>query len=65
MSKFGKCSNCDVDLEPVYFTEDEYETTFNGVQYKTGRKRRAVSHLVCPACFVHVTVDDSFDSPWR
>lgn len=61
---YGNCSKCSVPLEPVWFTEEEYEVV-NGIMYKTGRKRRAVSHLECPCCLNREIVDDSFDGPWR
>ena len=61
MSKYGKCSRCGTELEPVWFTENEY--TKNMV--KTGRTRLAVSHLTCKKCLNNECVDDSFDRPWR
>lgn len=57
------CSKCGGYLIPVYFTEEEIKTC-DGHQYKTGRKRRAVSHLVCEDCMSNECVDDSFDGEW-
>jgi hypothetical protein len=51
-------------MEAVYFVEDEYEVTSFGTRHKTGRWRRAVSHLTCPLCGKNECVDDSFDGPW-
>jgi len=62
---FGTCPHCGYALEPVYFTEEEYQTTSFGVRYKTGRTRRAVDYLVCEVCGKKQCVDDSFDGPWR
>lgn len=58
MSKFGECK-CGGNLQPVYFTEEERK---KGI--KTGRKRRAVSHLVCENCLRNECIDDSFDGNW-
>lgn len=49
---------------PIWFTEEE-EKVVCGCRYKTGRKRRAVSHLECPNCFTKECVDESFDEPWK
>lgn len=59
---FGACE-CGEDLEPIWFIEEEYETVC-GNMYRTGRKRRAVSHLTCPLCLRNYPVDDSFDGGW-
>jgi hypothetical protein len=64
MGKYGECSFCRSELYPIWFTEDEYEI-INGIQYKTGRKRNACSHLECPDCGKKECVDDSFDGSWR
>lgn len=61
---YGYCSRCDAELVPVWFIEDEYKTE-HGITCKTGRKRRAVSHLECPKCFKREVVDDSFDEAWH
>lgn len=58
MNNFGKCK-CGGNLQPVYFMEEE---RIKGV--KTGRKRSAVSHLVCEDCLRNECVDDSFDGNW-
>ena len=66
MSKniYGVCSNCNANLMPVWFIEEETKIV-GGRMYKTGRKRRAVSHLECPCCFKSVCVDDSFEEEWH
>lgn len=64
MGHYGECEFCGCDLEPIYFIEEERKM-FSGVSYKTGRKRRAVSHLVCPGCLRNYCVDDSFDGNWE
>lgn len=63
MNKFG-CCECGGVLRPVWFTEEEYEI-INGNMIKTGRERRAISHLVCEDCLSNHVIDDSFDGPWR
>lgn len=54
----------DGSLIPVWFTEEETKVA-NGTMYKTGRVRRACSHLVCEACLKNFCVDDTFDGPWH
>ena len=61
---YGNCRRCDVPLEAVWFTEEEYVTTNDGHMYKTGRKRKAVDYLICPLCLKVECVDDSFDGNW-
>lgn len=61
---YGKCPICGTELEPIFFIEYEYET-IRGNLIKTGRKRRAVSHLECPYCFHKECVDDTFDGVWH
>ena len=63
MANFGECF-CGGRLFPVWFTEEEIKVQ-DGHQYHTGRKRRAVSHLVCELCLKNHPVDDSFDGEWR
>ena len=63
LSRYGICSECGVEYEPVWFTEDEYEI-IGGSRFKTGRKRRAVDYLICPCCLNKHCVDDSFDGAW-
>jgi len=63
VSKYGQCPECGADMEAVWFIDEEYKTMY-GMQYKTGRKRRAVDYLVCPMCFTKECVDDSYDGPW-
>jgi hypothetical protein len=62
-TKFGNCQ-CGGNLLPVWFTEEETKTV-NGSMFKTGRKRKACSHLECSRCFKRECVDDSFDSPFK
>ncbi len=64
MIDFGTCSRCGGTLAPIWFTEEEVKTA-NGVKWRTGRKRRAVSHLVCEDCLKNFPVDDSFDGEWH
>jgi len=55
--------NCDcheLSCEEVWFEEPEYDKH----NRKTGRYRKAVSHIVCTNCGKNICVDDSFDSPW-
>lgn len=63
-SRYGNCPECGCSLEAVWFTEEEYATTSNGIQYRTGRKRRAIDYLVCENCGKKQCVDDSFDGAW-
>lgn len=55
---------CGTNMLPVWFTEEEYKVN-GGYMYKTGRKRRNVSHFECPHCFKKECVDDSFAEPYR
>ena len=48
----------------VKITEEETKVA-NGIMYKTGRVRRACSHLVCEDCLKNFCVDDTFDGPWH
>lgn len=59
--KYGKCDRCGDNMIPVWFIEEEYKP---GSIVKTGRKRKACSHLECPSCFRCYCVDDSFDGSW-
>lgn len=63
LNNFGKCSICNVDLEPVYFEEKERKL-YEGAYIETGRVRTAVDYLLCPCCGERFIVDDSFDSAW-
>lgn len=63
MSTYGECSECGDALKPVWFIEEE-ETVTYGVRTKTGRKRKACSHLLCESCGNTECVDDSFDGSW-
>lgn len=62
-SIYGKCSKCENDLEPVWYTEHEERFEY-GLRVKTGRTRTACSHLLCPYCGNVECVDESFDGPW-
>ena len=65
-NKYGYCPECGAELAPVHFIEEEYKINpYNYAPYKTGRKRWAVSHLVCTRCLKNQCVDDSFDGPWH
>ena len=64
INKYGYCCKCGTPLKPVWFTEEEYKTE-EGRMYKTGRKRKACSHLQCPSCFYKEIIDDSFDERWN
>ena len=57
-----KCE-CGGQFMPVWFTELETKVVA-GSLIRTGRRRRAVSHLECDSCFNKLCVDDSFDGPW-
>jgi hypothetical protein len=61
--KYGTCSTCNSELKPVWFIEEEY-TYSSGNRYKTGRKRKACSHLECTGCLKNICVDDTFDGNW-
>lgn len=65
MGYYGVCEKCGADMQPVWFTEEEYKVTNDGFRYRTGRERRAVSHLECPYCFAKACVDDTFDGAWH
>ena len=62
-NKYGVCDVCGCELEPVWFIEEETKT-LQRYMYHTGRKRHAVSHLVCTGCLKNHPVDDTFDSSW-
>lgn len=59
---YERC-DCGGLLRPVWFREEETAIEY-GCLIKTGRYRRAVSHLVCEECLRNFIVDDSFDGPW-
>ena len=61
---FGQCSDCNCELEAVWFEEEEIKMEY-GLLIKTGRKRNAVDYLVCPCCLNRYCVDDSFDGEWH
>lgn len=61
---YGNCERCGAALEPVFFTEEETKTVY-GSLIKTGRTRKACSHLECPVCGKKECVDDTFDGPWH
>lgn len=58
-----KC-DCGGYLQPVWFREDEYRNSA-GEMFKTGRTRKACSHLQCETCLRKECVDDSFDGEWK
>lgn len=62
-TNYGECE-CGGALRPVWFIEEEYEVVA-GIQCRTGRRRRACSHLTCECCLRNYCVDDSFDWPWH
>ena len=62
-NRYGVCPDCGCGLEPVWFIEEE-TIVRDGIEYHTGRQRKAVDVLRCPCCLRDVTVDDSFDGPW-
>lgn len=55
------CDECGIKLIPIIFIDYEYDNNM----IKTGRKRKAISHLTCPQCLKNYTVDDSFDENWH
>lgn len=61
---YPQCPKCDSVMQPIYFIDEE-EIIRNGIRYKTGRTRKAVSHFECPICSDRECVDDSFDEPWH
>lgn len=64
MLDYGTCVKCDCKLKPVFFIEEETKAA-RGCMYKTGRKRKACSHLECPICGHKECVDDTFDGLWH
>ena len=60
---FGKCPYCNGELRPIWFIEEE-TVVRSGHLMKTGRKRQAVSHLICEDCLKQQIVDNSFDGEW-
>lgn len=61
---YGNCHECGHSLSPVWFEEEEVKVE-KGSMYKTGRVRRACSHLVCSCCGKKEAVDDTFDGKWK
>lgn len=64
---YGKCPQCEHNLFPVWFIEEEIKEVKWGnitTNIKTGRKRRAADYLLCNNCGRKVVVDDSFDGEW-
>ena len=55
-----ECDCNELYWDMVKFEEPEYDIH----NRKTGRYRRAVSHIVCTNCGRNICVDDSFDGPW-
>lgn len=62
---FGECPYCGGKLIPIWFTEEEIVVDKYGHLVKTGRKRRAISHLTCECCLRNQPIDDSFDGSWH
>ncbi len=63
MDRYGTCDKCGTNLNAIWFIE--YESKLVGNSWiKTGRQRRAVSHLCCPECLTNYCVDGSFDGDW-
>jgi hypothetical protein len=60
--RYGTCE-CGAPLSPVWFIEEEHKVIC-GEYIKTGRKRRACSHLECEYCGRRYPVDDTFDGGW-
>lgn len=60
---FGNCT-CGGLLVAVYYEEKE-RIIRSGIPIKTGRTRKAVSHLSCLNCMKNVVVDNSFDEPFK
>lgn len=54
---------CGEKMKPIWFWEDEYKTAYS-TMYKTGRKRRNVSHFECDNCGKKEACDDSFAGQW-
>lgn len=59
---FGECE-CGYGLQPVYYEEAETKR-YDWGEVKTGRYRKACSHLFCDYCGRQYCVDDTFDGPW-
>ena len=65
---YKECSYCGASLDPVWFTEHEYESIKIGsitTAVRTGRKRYNIDFLECPVCGKKEIVDDSFATDWR
>ena len=60
---FGKCPYCNGNLKPIWFKKKK-KVVRSGHLMKTGRKRQAVSYLICEDCLEQQIVDDSFDGEW-
>lgn len=61
---FGKCPYCGGELRPIWFIEEE-TVVRPGHLMKTGRKRQAISYLICEDCLEAQVIDDSFDGEWH
>lgn len=62
---YGYCSECGYPLVPIWFREIEYDESYSGYPYETGRTRLAVDYLLCERCGHKECVDDSFDGKWH
>ena len=58
------CPQCGEKMQFVVFKEAEIIWK-NGVQIKTGRKRKVVSCAKCPHCHTRVLVGDRFDEEFH
>lgn len=58
------CPQCGAEMKLMSF--EEAETVWeNGLQVKTGRKRKVVSCAKCPRCHTRVLVGDQFDEQFN
>ncbi len=60
-----RCCKCGYGMAMVHYIEqEEVQHSRGGPYYKTGRVRRAVSHLLCEYCGHQEAVDGSLDGPY-
>lgn len=58
------CPQCGSKMQLITF--EEAETVLrNGIQIKTGRKRKVVSCAKCPCCNTRALVGDQFDEEFH
>ena len=61
MEFHGICNSCLVELEPIWYTEEQEKLDLDFKSYvKTGKTRIAISHLICPCCLKNVAVDGEY-----